>query len=116
MVATSDTKGVAGVSFSQRPVNRLSAILSPVLGNSLGAIGATLIVLVIALAIAAPIVSPFDPVDQPAKRLLAPSTIYRLGTDEFGRDIFSRIVFGSRVSLEVGIISVGIALLLGGTA
>src|SRR5262249_27398918 len=44
-----------------------------------------------------------------------PGGRYLLGTDEFGRDVLSRIIYGSRVSFQVGIISVGIALLLGGT-
>ncbi|HEX2501845.1 MAG TPA: ABC transporter permease [Methylomirabilota bacterium] len=67
------------------------------------------------LALAAPLVAPFDPTAQPAKRLLPPGGRHLLGTDEFGRDVFSRIVHGARISLQVGVVSVGIALALGGT-
>jgi peptide/nickel transport system permease protein len=77
--------------------------------------GALLVGGFLVLALAAPLVSPFDPTAQPAKRLLPPSGRYLLGTDEFGRDVFSRVVHGARISLEVGIVSVGIALALGGT-
>src|SRR5712692_10106624 len=83
--------------------------------NPVGLVGLTLVLLFILLAIAAPLVSPFDPIAQPARRLLPPGGRYLFGTDEFGRDVLSRIIFGSRVSLQVGIISVGIALLAGGT-
>jgi peptide/nickel transport system permease protein len=78
-------------------------------------IGIVLVGAFLVLALAAPLVSPFDPTAQPAKRLLPPSNRHLLGTDEFGRDVFSRIVHGARISLQVGIVSVGIALALGGT-
>jgi peptide/nickel transport system permease protein len=77
--------------------------------------GLALVVLFLVAALAAPWLAPFDPVTQPARRLLPPGARYLLGTDEFGRDVLSRIVFGARVSLEVGIVSVGLALALGGT-
>jgi peptide/nickel transport system permease protein len=77
--------------------------------------GIVLVGAFLGLAVAAPLVAPFDPTAQPAKRLLPPSGRHLLGTDEFGRDVFSRIVHGARISLQVGIVSVGIALALGGT-
>jgi peptide/nickel transport system permease protein len=79
------------------------------------AVGVTIVALLVLVAIVAPLLAPFDPISQPARRLLAPDSRYLLGTDEFGRDVLSRIIYGSRVSLQVGIISVGIALVLGGT-
>jgi peptide/nickel transport system permease protein len=80
-----------------------------------GGAGAALVLALIAVAIAAPLLSPHSPVTQRFKRLLSPSGRNLLGTDEFGRDILSRIIFGARVSLEVGVIAVGVALVLGGT-
>jgi peptide/nickel transport system permease protein len=77
--------------------------------------GTVLVGAFLGLALAAPVVSPFDPTAQPAKRLLPPGGRHLLGTDEFGRDVFSRIAHGARTSLQVGIVSVGIALVLGGT-
>ncbi len=77
--------------------------------------GIALVLLFIVLAVAAPLIAPFDPLAQPSKRLLPPGGRHLLGTDEFGRDVLSRIIYGSRVSFQVGVISVGIALLIGGT-
>jgi peptide/nickel transport system permease protein len=68
----------------------------------------------IVVAILAPVIAPYPPDDQPGSRLEAPSSTYWLGTDELGRDIFSRLVYGARISLQVGIIAVGIALVIGG--
>ena len=86
-----------------------------IIRNPVGVVGMALVLLFIFLAVAASILAPFDPTSQPAKRLLAPDSQYLLGTDEFGRDIFSRILYGAQVSLQVGIISVSIALVVGGT-
>ncbi|MCP4711634.1 MAG: D,D-dipeptide ABC transporter permease, partial [Planctomycetes bacterium] len=49
----------------------------------------------------------------PQDKLLPPSTEYWFGTDELGRDIFSRVLYGTRISLQTGLLSVGIALLIG---
>ena len=70
--------------------------------------------LTVVVAIAAPLIAPYDPDAQESKRLLPPSRTNLMGTDELGRDTFSRIVYGARVSLQVGIIAVFIALLIGG--
>lgn len=76
--------------------------------------GAAIIVLVIFTAVAAPLVSPYDPVQMnPDDAFEGPSREHWLGTDEYGRDLFSRIVYGSRISLSVGIISVSISLVFG---
>jgi peptide/nickel transport system permease protein len=73
------------------------------------------IVLLGAAAAAAPLVAPFDPTDQDYDaRLVSPGEQGRLlGTDDLGRDVFSRIVWGSRAALSVGLISVSIALAIG---
>lgn len=65
-------------------------------------------------AVFAPLISPKDPFEQNLyKRLLTPSAKAWIGTDDFGRDVFSRLVYGSRISLRVGVVSVSIALLIG---
>lgn len=75
--------------------------------------GAFLILLIL-LAVLAPLVAPYDPLEMhPADAFQGPSRQYLLGTDEYGRDLFSRIIFGSRASLAVGIISVSISLVAG---
>ena len=79
-------------------------------------IGAMLVGLVVAVALTAPVLAPFSPVAQIAKPLLPPGGQYLLGTDEFGRDELSRLIWGARVSLYVGGLAVLIALGLGATA
>jgi peptide/nickel transport system permease protein len=78
-------------------------------------IGAVVIVVFVAVAITAPAIAPEDPnaIDTKARRE-APTDAHLLGTDELGRDVLSRIIYGARVSLRVGLISIGIAL-TGGT-
>ncbi|GAC1537250.1 MAG: ABC transporter permease [Acidimicrobiales bacterium] len=71
-----------------------------------------LIVVLIALAFAAPLL-PFGPTANDYDRLLqAPSSVHLLGTDDLGRDVLARIAFGARVSLEVGLLATGLALLI----
>lgn len=84
------------------------------LRNPIGLVGTIIVALTILIAIFAPVIAPYDPANQDAERLLHPSREHLLGTDELGRDTFSRIVFGARVSLEVGIIAVLVSLVLGG--
>jgi peptide/nickel transport system permease protein len=81
--------------------------------NPIGIAGAAIIALTILVALAAPWLAPTDPTSQAAKRLLAPSLSHLMGTDELGRDTFSRIIFGARASLQVGIVSVLLALITG---
>ncbi|MDQ6670749.1 MAG: ABC transporter permease [Chloroflexota bacterium] len=66
------------------------------------------------LAATADVLTPYDPNRQVLTQVLRPpNTDHPLGTDEIGRDVYSRLVYGTRVSLEVGLISVGIGLVLG---
>ncbi|MCL1948549.1 MAG: ABC transporter permease [Turicibacter sp.] len=83
--------------------------------NKAAMIGLFVIVLLIITAIFAEQIAPFGYDDQNlVNRLQPPSAEHIFGTDNFGRDIFSRIVYGSRVSLQVGFIAVGIGAIAGG--
>ena len=76
--------------------------------------GGVIIMILIAVAIFAPLLAPYDPAKIAlGKRLSAPSVAFLFGTDEFGRDIFSRVVFGARLTLYVGIVAVGIGFISG---
>lgn len=78
-----------------------------VLRKPLGAMAALIIATLIFVAIFAPLLAPFDPYKINSARLLqAPSVSHWMGTDEYGRDIFSRIIWGSRISLLVGLMAV----------
>lgn len=96
------------------PRSRLRDVFDALAGHRIGLIGLVLVVLFMLTAAAAPLLAPHDPTAQPGGQLEAPGVDYLLGTDEFGRDILSRIIYGARVSLQVGVISVGIALVIGG--
>lgn len=82
--------------------------------NRLALLGAVIVVLLAAVAIFAPGLAPADPAKQSLHdKRMPPGSKYALGADEFGRDIASRLIFGSRVALVVGLVSVLIALALG---
>jgi peptide/nickel transport system permease protein len=98
---------------SARP-NRLSAVQRAFrrwLGTRQIVLGGSVILLLVLLAIFAPLLAPYAP-DQigVARRLSMPGPVHWLGTDEFGRDILSRIIFGTRLTLYVGLVAVGIGL------
>lgn len=84
--------------------------------NDLALIALYVIVLMYILAIIAPVVSSFDPNDISnvlERRYLAPSLAHPFGTDEFGRDLFSRALYGARISLSVGLLAVAVAISIG---
>ncbi|MEO5568449.1 MAG: ABC transporter permease [Gemmatimonadaceae bacterium] len=86
------------------------------LGDNRARIGIAIVVIMSLAAIFAPLIATHSPIDIDLNRLLQrPGSGHILGTDVQGRDIWSRLVFGARVSLTVGLISQGIALLLGVT-
>jgi peptide/nickel transport system permease protein len=82
--------------------------------NRIGLVGAVVVGIVLVIAILAPLIAPYEPSNLLGRRLQSPNARFWLGTDELGRDVFSRIVYGTRISLYVGMVSVGIALSLGG--
>jgi ABC-type dipeptide/oligopeptide/nickel transport system permease subunit len=81
--------------------------------HPIGAIGAFVIMTLILVAIFAPVIAPYDPTAQDATRLLPPSREHLMGTDHLGRDIFSRIIYASRISLYVGLLATVLATILG---
>ena len=82
--------------------------------NRLALIGGAIVLVLALMAGAAPLVSPHDPHKPDVKRILEPpSTRHWLGTDQIGRDVLSRMLYGARVSLAVGFVSVGIATAIG---
>jgi peptide/nickel transport system permease protein len=84
------------------------------MGRWVVAVGLVFVFLLIFTAIFAPILAPYDPYQQDLKSALkGPSSSHLLGTDEIGRDLLSRIIYGSRISLLVGIVGVSIAGVVG---
>jgi peptide/nickel transport system permease protein len=101
-----------------KPAGRLDSpagrALQSLLARPSAVIGLTIIVLFVALAILAPFVAPYDPTATSWSQVRkAPSAAHWFGTDDLGRDILSRIIFGTRASLLAGVISISIALSVG---
>jgi len=77
-------------------------------------IGGAVVLLLILMALLAPLLSPYDPVEANiADSLSSPTLQHPLGTDDLGRDVLTRVIWGARISLSVGLISVSIGLLVG---
>lgn len=88
--------------------------LRRITNHNLALVGLLILVPMFICAVAAPIISPHDPVEPDLKNILdSPSWSHPFGTDTLGRDVFSRVIYGSRISLLVGFVSVGIATLIG---
>lgn len=82
--------------------------------NKSAVVGAFLILGLVILAVFAPWIAPYDPLTQSTiNKFLPPSAEHWLGTDDYGRDMLSRIIWGTRVALEVGVYSVIIGAVLG---
>jgi peptide/nickel transport system permease protein len=82
--------------------------------NKLSVIGAIVVFALITISFLAPVIAPYDPSSIDVYNVLSPpDKAHILGTDELGRDLLSRIIWGSRVSLKVGFVAVGIAIMIG---
>jgi peptide/nickel transport system permease protein len=84
--------------------------------NRLAMAGLAVMLLLYLITLLTPLIAPFDPAAQGdiiASRYLAPSAEHWMGTDKFGRDIFSRVLYGARISLSIGFIAVAISITLG---
>lgn len=82
--------------------------------NRTAVIGLVLILLILLVAVAAPLIAPYDPLDQSVRdRLGPPDAAHPLGLDDKGRDILSRVIYGTRIALQVGVFSVLLGASLG---
>jgi peptide/nickel transport system permease protein len=92
-----------------------SLALTQLLKNKVAVAGGVLVLLEIVVAILAPYLAPFDPLEQDLRSTLLPPLTagHLMGTDDLGRDMLSRIIYGARISLLVGVAVVGIATVVG---
>src|SRR4029453_6100060 len=101
---------------SQRTTKRrrVQALWNLMKRKPLGAAAASIILLIVFTAIFADVLAPYDPLfTHPEIRLAPPSWQHPFGTDDIGRDVFSRIIYGARISLWVGLLAVGIGTVAG---
>lgn len=107
------------------PTSRLQATLGrtwrafiTLMRNPLAVVGAVILLVLVVMAVFAPWIAPYSPVGQDlANRLMPPSSAHLMGTDELGRDIFSRVVYGARITLLivtlVAVIAAPLGLIIG---
>jgi len=89
-------------------------VLRYLFGSGMGLSGLLIVAVITALAVLAPVIAPFDPLEmQKGEQFLPPSTTNLFGTDEFGRDIFSRTLYAGRISLLAGAFAVLVAASIG---
>jgi len=89
-------------------------LLQRITKHNLALVGLIILVPMFLCAVLAPLISPHDPVEPDLKNILTgPTWSHPFGTDTLGRDVLSRVIYGSRISLLVGFVSVGIATLIG---
>lgn len=102
-----------GALSGMRPPRR-DNVLTTLLHHRLALTGAIIVGFFAIVAVVGPFVSPYDPLQQNIpQRMENPSWDHWLGTDEFGRDVFSRLLHGAKISFQVGVIAVGISGALG---
>src|SRR5262249_37011335 len=95
-------------------LGRWRALWTTIKRKPLGAASGALILLIVLTAIFADVLAPYDPLAaQPEVRLAPPSWEHPFGTDDIGRDVLSRIIYGARISLWVGLLAVGIGTVAG---
>lgn len=119
MQRTRVTEATAAQRLSDQETRRhrvtgFRGFLLRLLRTRMSAVGLLVILIMIVAAIFAPLIAPYNPEEVHfADALSGPSMDYWLGTDNLGRDIFSRTIYGARVSIQVGVIAVGISLVIG---
>lgn len=108
------SSATATITVAATAPSRSNAFWTALRRNRLSWVGFGLLLVIILVAIFAPWIAPHDPLKQNiVSRLEPPSAEFWLGTDSFGRDILSRVIYGSRISLMVGFVSILIAMTIG---
>ena len=92
----------------------MKALIKRISSDPLGLLGLCLVTLMVVSALGASIFAPYDPIQlNIMDRLQGPSVNHLLGTDQLGRDLFSRVLFGGQVALKVALLTIGSALIIG---
>src|SRR5262245_52173880 len=112
-VLASGTDNAARASIAARGPGGVARMVLGIRRKPLGAVGGLLVAALVLTAILAPVLAPYDPIKVESRdRLQPPSLRHLLGTDDFGRDILSRVIFGARISMLLGLGAVAISTVL----
>ncbi len=112
---TNDTPntGIGTAALAGRPPRR-DNLLRILTRQRLAVVGGTIVLLFAVMALIGPLIAPYDPLDQDIpNRLADPGWSHWMGTDEFGRDVLSRLLSGAGISFQVGVVSVGLSGIVG---
>lgn len=112
-MTTQDSTEERRVSETDAPIDRRLGLLAFISRDKKAAVGAIILILFIICAVAAPILAPYDPNDMEYDMIGEPTWAHPLGTDDLGRDLLSRLIYGAQVSLLVGFVTVALALAVG---
>jgi peptide/nickel transport system permease protein len=107
------TAPIAAPDAEAEPIRRAPSAGRRFLRSRSAMAGAVLLGAWVAVAVAAPLLAPYDPTETVALARRPPTAVHWFGTDLLGRDLFSRVLFGSRISLQLGLISVALGALPG---
>lgn len=100
--------------LSQPQRERIAKFWLQFISNPKAVVGTTIVGVLVLVALLAPYIAPYDPTKMNVMARTQPPTVaHPFGTDSFGRDVLSRVIMGSRISIYVGMVSVGIAVLFG---
>jgi peptide/nickel transport system permease protein len=100
-------------SQSNRPISGVTAFWQRYKRNRLAVLGLGITSVFVALSIVASLISPFDPLKMVGQPFLPPMGSHPMGTDDLGRDIYSGVLYGSRISLIVGFLAAGTSVAIG---
>ena len=105
---------VAAPPDTAQPRSNSRQLAARILRNRSALLGGSVLLLIVFLSLAAPLISPYDPIKTNQRLSLeSPSPEHLMGTDRFGRDIFSRVLYAGQTSLPIGIVAVAIGVLVG---
>jgi peptide/nickel transport system permease protein len=103
----------AVITLESAALRQRRRLVNTLLRDKKALVGLLLLTIIVLGAVLAPFVTPYDPNAQDFGFLEAPSSEHILGTDDLGRDLFTRIIYGARISLFVGLVTVGTSMILG---
>jgi len=113
-MATISQRGASGIDHLPPRPSRLTVLWQFCRQNPLGAAGGFVVIVMIAMAALADVVTVYDPTSNNFRTTLeAPNAVYWLGTDQFGRDLYARVVYGARTALLVGFVSAFVGATIG---